>query len=98
MQGRFGPSLRKIYRHVLLYAEELSAEHPQTALPACPTVQRDCVDRDHEAIVESNAPQGKLTMIPDIAERAAELEQLCRDHHVQRLDLFWFGNSRAVSI
>ena len=27
-------------------------------------------------------------MIPDIAERAAELEQLCRDHHVQRLDVF----------
>ena len=27
-------------------------------------------------------------MIPDIAERTAELEQLCRDHHVKRLDLF----------
>ena len=27
-------------------------------------------------------------MIPDVAERAAELEQLCRAHHVRRLDLF----------
>ena len=27
-------------------------------------------------------------MIADVAERAAELEQLCRAHHVRRLDLF----------
>ena len=27
-------------------------------------------------------------MIPDVADRAAELEQLCRAYHVRRLDLF----------
>ena len=27
-------------------------------------------------------------MIPDVAERVAELEQLCRAHHIRRLDLF----------
>ena len=30
-------------------------------------------------------------MIPDVAERAAELGQLCRAYHVRRLDLFGSG-------